>query len=136
MFFVAFLVVIIFVEMGIFLISPPGQRHPSAALPLDHDVRIPTADDWHELISHTTERWTAVNVVKGRKFTAVNGNALFLPATGCRYGTELYLAGDYGYYWSSSLYADAPYSAMDCLYVSGWYGSRGYGFTVRAVRQP
>ena len=66
---------------------------------------------------------------------------IFLPAAGCRYNSGLGNAGDYGYYWSSSLCEYGPSGARFCyFYSSGVYPSndyyRYYGFSVRPVRHP
>ena len=105
---------------------------------LGNGARIPSADEWLELLDNTTAEWTAVNGVYGCKFTAANGNSLFLPAAGGRNGSDLDCVGSYGYYWSASLIEDYPYGAWrmffysDCQRVGGYY--RGYGQSVRAVR--
>ena len=103
---------------------------------LGDGARMPTADEWYELINNTTAEWTAA----GRKFTAANGNSLFLPAAGNRWGSELGGAGSVGNYWSSSLYADFPYCAWTFYFNSVGQDmcgdpGRGNGFSVRAVRQ-
>jgi hypothetical protein len=83
--------------------------------------------------------------VNGRLFTAPNGNSLFLPAAGYRWGGELDGAGYDGYYWSGSLYTHLPTypyypgRAWDFNFTSGYYymgydGYRYYGQSVRAVR--
>ncbi len=110
----------------------------AATQKLGSGARMPTAAEWRELIANTTAEWTQVNGVNGRKFTAPNGKSLFLPAAGCRLGSELYGAGSYGGYWSSSLVKGYPndawgfYFDSDYQYMDG-YG-RYYGFSVRAVR--
>ncbi|MBP3762555.1 MAG: DUF1566 domain-containing protein [Bacteroidales bacterium] len=105
---------------------------------LGNGARIPTADEWRELFNNTTAEWTTMNGVNGRKFTAANGNSLFLPAAGSRWDSELYGAGEYGDYWSSSLYAGYPYDAWDFNFYSGDQGMdddlRYYGRSVRPVR--
>ena len=62
---------------------------------------------------------------------------IFLPAAGYRYGGDLYLAGSYGYYWSSSLYTDYPSTAWYVYFhsdrVNNSHGGRSYGRSVRAV---
>ena len=101
-------------------------------------ARMPTVDEWQELIDNTTAEWTQVNGVNGRKFTAANGNSLFLPAAGCCYGLGLDAADEYGHYWSSSLIADGPnyawhfYFSLDNWGVDGYH--RADGLSVRAVR--
>lgn len=65
--------------------------------------RMPTIDEWDELLDKCDWTWTTLNGVKGYKVKSTNGNSIFLPAAGCRGGDELDLAGSYGVYWSSSL---------------------------------
>ena len=110
-----------------------------AAQKLGDGARMPTKEDWEELIDKTTTEWTTVNGVNGRKFTAANGNSLFLPAAGYRWGDELDDAGSYGLYWSSSLDADDPSGAWDFYFYSGDQrvyrdGRRNGGLSVRPVR--
>ncbi len=101
--------------------------------------RMPTKEEWRELLGNTTHTWTTQNGVNGRLFAASNGNSLFLPAAGSRRGDELSRAGYYGYYWSSSLFTDYPSNAWDLNFSSGYalvYGSYRYdGFSVRPVRE-
>ena len=61
--------------------------------------RMPVADEIRELVMMTTREWTTVNGVQGMKFTAENGNSIFLPAAGSRYGEEISDAGSLGNYW-------------------------------------
>ena len=104
------------------------------------DWQMPSLAQIQELCSsNTTTEWTQVNGVNGRKITSKsNGNSIFLPAAGYRYGTSLYSAGSYGYYWSRSLYAGNAYNAYYLYFLSdyiGWnYGYRRFGQSVRPVR--
>ncbi len=75
------------------------------------DWRMPTQEEWQELIDNTVITWTTLNGVSGRSFTASNGNSLFLPASGYCYDNSIYSTGNYCYYWSSSLYTVSPYDA-------------------------
>ena len=99
------------------------------------DWRMPTKEEWQELLDNTTHAWTTQNGVNGRLFTASNGNSLFLPAAGI---SGLHYAGSYGYYWSSSLYTGTPYDAWGFYFYSGYYYlsnlNRAYGESVRPVR--
>ena len=99
--------------------------------------RMPTKEEFDELKNNCTVTWTTQNGVNGRLFTGPNGNSIFLPAAGYRYDSSLYSAGSYGYYWSSSLYTDYPYSAWLLYFLSGNYGMysdyRYYGRSVRPV---
>ena len=101
------------------------------------DWRVPTQEEWQELLDNTTHTWTTQNGVNGQLFTAANGNSLFLPAAGYRWYDELRYAGSYGDYWSSSLgipdYAWYFRFLSSNAYMSN-YGYRYYGRSVRAVR--
>ncbi len=65
--------------------------------------RLPTSKEQDELREKCTWTWTTRNGVKGYQVKSrLNGNSIFLPAAGWRYGTSLYNAGSYGDYWSST----------------------------------
>ena len=102
------------------------------------DWRMPTEAEWVELMNNTTVTWTTQNGVYGRKFTASNGNSLFLPAAGYRGDGSLYDAGSRGLYWSSSLCTN-PGCAWNLYFYSGSchmnfnYYYRYCGLSVRAV---
>ncbi len=101
------------------------------------DWRMPTGEEWQELIDNTTCTWTTRNGVNGRLYTASNGNSLFLPAAGYRLDGSLYRVGTYGNYWSSSLYTEDPnfarnlYSHTSNYYMYNYY--RFNGFPIRPV---
>ena len=101
--------------------------------------RMPTYEEIKELFEKCTWEWTTLNGVNGRKVTGPNGNSIFLPAAGCRYGSSLSYAGSYGYYWSSSLSTDNPLNGWYLSFYSSYfymnYSSRYYGQSVRAVCQ-
>ena len=102
--------------------------------------RMPTQTEIQELIDNCTVTWTTQNGVNGRLFTGSNGNSIFLPAAGSRTDSALYVAGSYGYYWSSSLDMSRAYYAWHLYFGSGDYNvdgnSRYYGRSVRPVCQP
>ena len=100
--------------------------------------RMPTEEEWQELLNNTTVTWTQQNGVNGRLFTAPNGNSLFLPAAGDRWGGGLSDVGSHGVYWSSSLYTGYPIYAWRFYLLSDRFGMeynyRYVGRSVRAVR--
>lgn len=104
--------------------------------------RMPTDAEWTELREKCTSTWTTNyngTGVKGRIVTATNGNSIFLPAAGRRYSTNLYNAGSYGYYWSSSLHTDGPSYAWYVYFYSDfvirYYYYRYLGISVRPVSE-
>ena len=95
--------------------------------------RMPTREDWQELLDNTTNTWTTQDGVNGKLFTAANGKSLFLPAAGSCVGDE----SASGHYWSMSLNAGYPHYAMglyfvsdDCVLIDE---CRRDGFSVRPV---
>ena len=99
--------------------------------------RMPTIDEWDELLKNCDCTWTTLNGVNGYEVKATNGNSIFLPAAGYRYGDVLNGAGSLGGYWSSSLYKGNPSVALGAKFNSDnsdtFYGSRRYGLSVRPV---
>ena len=102
--------------------------------------RMPTKAEQDELRNNCIWTWTTQNGVNGYKVTGPNGNSIFLPAAGYRYGSEAYHRGCIGCYWSSSLDSDSCYYACYLRFYSDnhyWntYYYRYYGQSVRPVSQ-
>lgn len=114
---------------------------------LGNEWRMPTVEEQNELLNECAWEWTSVDEVNGYKVTGLNGNSIFLPAAGFRYGSELFDAGRRGCYWSASLASDYCYKACGLgLYDSAfeynesdrynydwYYYDRYLGQTVRPV---
>lgn len=110
--------------------------------------RIPTPDEWKELVDNCDTEWTTVNDIYGRMFISKkNGNSIFLPAAGYHFQSKVYEVGVTGYFWSSSLYELMYKDAIDFeIYkfrdtFAGYGGMqfdnerRYYGFSVRPVSE-
>ena len=101
-------------------------------------ARMPTKEEWQELMNNCTSVWISTNNVNGRLLTGPNGNTLFLPAAGYHKAGNLLNEGNLGHYWSSSLYTNASYCAwyfnFDSSSYDVSYGTRYFGRSVRAVR--
>lgn len=100
--------------------------------------RMPTVDEFEELLNNTTSEWTEMYGVYGRKFTSKTSSAfLFFPASGFRGAAGLLNHGSYGFYRTGSLYPYDYYSAYGLYFYSGKCGwdrySRLDGHAVRAV---
>ena len=105
--------------------------------------RMPTEAEFEELIDNCT--WTkssksnsSGSSVNGYRVTSEkNGNSIFFPLSGYRYGDYLDNHGSYGSYWSSTL----DTSGVDYAYCFGggrymYYNTRYRGSTVRPVAEP
>lgn len=100
--------------------------------------RMPTKEEFDELISECTWSWTILNNVYGYCITGPNHNSIFLPVTGYIDGSSL-KGTSRGYYWSSTLDSERPTHGKRIIFNSDSYvcaqASRYYGFTVRPVYQ-
>lgn len=103
--------------------------------------RMPTMDEHQELIENCTWRWvdnyneSGVSGQLGK--SKLNGNTIFLPAEGHRYGTETYVVNYLGNYWSSSIGTES-HCARNLYFNNNqiyWYNynRRARGQAVRAV---
>ena len=119
----------------------------AAHVALGGNWRMPTDEEWTELITQCTWTWTVQDGVNGDLVTSKkNGNSIFLPAAGYWFETNLYDVGSggygwlYGRYWSSSLNADNPLNAWYVYFDSvgvnrdGQIG-RYYGRPIRPVSE-
>ena len=110
---------------------------------LGGEWRMPTVDEYEELIANCTWQWITKDGVNGYKVTSKKtGNSIFLPITGCRFYADIQLRGVSGIYWTSSLYTANPNKAW-CLEfnvsdISVYYGNlssnRFSGRCIRAVQ--
>ena len=106
----------------------------------DGTWRLPTEAELGELIDNCTWTWTTQNGKKGCKVRSKkNGNSIFLPAAGWRFGSSLDYAGEYGIFWSSSPDgSDSNFARYLCFNSSNHYTNwdyRFYGFSVRPVSE-
>lgn len=92
---------------GLGIVDNKTQLDPeddAAHIILGGDWRMPTIEEWYQLMNHTTWTPETKNNVKGILVTSeLNGNSIFIPAAGRRSGAVLYDEGDWSYSWSSSL---------------------------------
>ena len=113
------------------------SRDPSPA-----GYRVPTYAELQTLGDATkvTKAWTTQNSVSGYKFTdRASGNSIFLPASGCRDGSDgtLFGAGLGGYYWNNlAFYASYAYCLGFNSSFDNWNANgRAAGFAVRPVAE-
>lgn len=112
-----------------------------ACVKLGGNWRMPTHDEWTELLENCTWVWTTQNGISGRLVTSKNNNkSIFLPAAGSRSDTGLIGAGSYGNYWSSSRRSDVPSCAWSVFFntsdlLNCNYYTRRFGLSVRPVTE-
>jgi hypothetical protein len=110
---------------------------------LGNNWRIPTKEEWDELMNNSDQVFTVVNNVAGYLVTSkVSGyteKSLFLPAAGARSGNGyLYQPGNAGCYYSSSLYLSDPtlgyyFAFGEDGHIMNWYYGRSYGYSIRPI---
>lgn len=98
----------------------------------------PSLGQIKELLDNTTNEWTTLNGVTGKKFTGNNSGSVFLPAAGGVWDGELSSVGSRGNYWSSTPYDESiaynlSFGSSDA-YWSYWYNGSHDELTVRPVR--
>ena len=111
---------------------------------MGEDWRMPTKEEYQELIVNTTSAWVDNynnTSVSGRLFAGTNGNTLFLPAVGIAFDYMIHLSYS-GSYWTASL---NPEDALKSYYLYiiggkdedlGIYSiNRFIGFPIRGVKK-
>lgn len=120
--------------------SSYSQNLGSGTLSLDYDAaaqqwggtwRIPTKEDWQELINCCKWSWNGT----GYRITGQNGNTIFLPASGYSKGSSRFKEGERGDYWTSTPFGSEK--AYEFVIKSDTYGiesdNRFYGISIRPV---
>ena len=103
------------------------------------DWRMPTKEEYSELIEKCTWTWTQHKGINGYQVTGPNGNSIFLPATGYIGNGPSYPVGEYGLYWTTELHSSSINSSYILIFGKNYTqrpspnGSRFYGFSIRPV---
>lgn len=72
-----------------------GTEYDAATVNLGSDWKMPTKDEFQELLDNCIWEWTQISGVNGYKITGSNGNSIFIPATGTSVtGTRYYTGTD------------------------------------------
>lgn len=102
------------------------------------DWCTPTLEQWQELAEYTESSWTTRDGVKGRLFTAGNGNSIFLPAAGYYWDDARESVDELGCYMSNCLmFENSSGMRLYRFDEKGRYVfnfARFTGYTVRPVR--
>jgi len=114
-----------------------GTEYDIATAKWGQGWRMPSKEDWKELIEKC--KWTKEKAfhVYGYRVEGPNGNSIFLPNTGLRFG-ETISNTDAGYYWTSEMAQDnrecACYYYFDGEKHNDIVSTRNYVYSGRAVR--
>ena len=113
-------------------------ENDAATQSLGTSWRTPKESEWEELVLNTTATWDTVNGQTGMRYTASNGNSIFIPAAGY-FNTQRWFNDDYGYYWSSSKHPTIAADATNMLFNNGEFNDpqqrmeRFVGLPIRPV---
>ena len=117
---------------------PTNGTYDAARHNMGAPCRMPTVGEFQELNNNCDHEWTDEDGVTGQRFTSrINGNSIFFPASGSRYGTSLSYRGTYGYCWSVSLNSQTNGYLLyftESGVTPANYRTRFLGFPVRAVQ--
>ena len=101
--------------------------------------KMPTKEDFEELIENTTYSTVSINGVQGGKYTASNGNYIFLPFKGAGSNNSIVNTNN-SYHWTSSVYESHISLAwyLDCYSDECYMNSirRSNGYNIRPVYKP
>ena len=96
--------------------------------------RMPTSDEFQELIERCTWTWAVQNGLGGYQVKGPNGKSIFLPAAGYLNGYYLYNYDYKGYYFSSQLWEDSIFFAR-ALEFGSWDDGSYYYYITYMFRQ-
>lgn len=125
---------------GLYIKTPrniSGTQYDIAIAKWGQGWRMPSKEDWKELIEKC--KWTKEKAfhVYGYRVEGPSGNSIFLPNTGLRFG-ETISNTDAGYYWTSEMAQNdsecACYYYFDGEKHNDIVSTRNYVYSGRAVR--
>jgi uncharacterized protein (TIGR02145 family) len=90
---------------GMYMATPQnitGTSYDIASSQWGKQWRIPTVEEWKELVKKCTWTLEEQSQVEGYRVEGPNGNSIFLPLTGKREGNDI-SDSDKGFYWTSEM---------------------------------
>lgn len=111
------------------------KKHDVASTSWGGSWRMPTDEEFQELISSCTWNFASFNGINGYLVTGPNKKNIFLPAAGFQQNTTEVNIGDFGDYWSSSIVEELTGVAHSLGYSSKSHGTRRYSrYAGRSIR--
>ncbi|MDE5870770.1 MAG: hypothetical protein K2H22_02325 [Muribaculaceae bacterium] len=113
------------------------KQHDAANAVWGGTWRMPTDEEYQELISSCKWIFASFNGVNGYLVTGPNEKNIFLPAAAFRQDMTIENVGEFGDYWSATIVKELSGVSCSLGYSSKSYGRRRYaryaGRTIRAV---
>ena len=78
--------------------------------------RLPTKDEYQELIDKCKASGEIINGVKVLKITGPNGHSIYLPLSGVNMRTGVEMVGDKGFYWSQTSNMSDSHYCLDARF--------------------
>ena len=100
-----------------------GTTYDAAYVNMGSDWCMPTSTQMRELRNSCTWRCTVLNDVNGYLVTSSNGNSIFLPSRGLKFGSSLSGTGSRGSYYCSDINA----SYTEYAYTLSWSSASNIG---------
>ena len=111
------------------------KDHDAATLIWGEPWRLPTEEEFGELIDLCTWEFTVSNEVNGYLVTGPNDQTIFIVAAGFKQGGAPEYIGEYGDYWSSTVVKELIGASCSLGYGPTSYGRRRYArFVGRTLR--
>ena len=125
-------------NMGANSSTEKGMYYAWNEVKLDDEGRLPSEAEMMELIEKCNWEWVSKDGKVGYNVRSrINNNEIFLPAAGLMAGDKLCLAGEMGYYLSSTI-KENPTGAAELIIspkYRGIYLAGSYKRTVRLVSE-
>lgn len=109
-----------------------------ATLTLGKEWHIPSKKNMEELLSYCSWKVEVQEGIYGWRVTGPNGKSIYLAAAGSASGNRVAGIGEFGRYWTSTLYEEGSYSAYNLRFNQSTYelvgDTRFYGRIIRPVK--
>lgn len=109
-----------------------------ATLTLGKEWHIPSKKNMEELLSYCSWKVEVQEGIYGWRVTGPNGKTIYLAAAGSASGNRVAGIGEFGRYWTSTLYEEGSYSAYNLRFNQSTYelvgDTRFYGRIIRPVK--
>lgn len=104
----------------------------AAYVNIGEDWRIPSSSEWKELTDNCTWTWEARNGTRGLRIVSkINGNSIFLPASGYQFNNRHLYSGRECFYWMSEVNASNQSEALCRILSASVYSNVADGVSER-----